>query len=89
MWGADNTFEQQKRGAGEREGPSEDKTQETAIKNKDGSGAYWIVPEHRAAREPPEKTTAVSLGPFAADLNGKETDDDGSDEIITHVARSP
>lgn len=42
-----------------------------------------------AAREPPEKTTAVSLEPFAADLNGKETDDDGSDEIITHVARSP
>lgn len=40
MWGADNTFEQQKRGAGgEREGPSEDKTQQgPAIKNKDGSG---------------------------------------------------
>lgn len=86
MWGADNTFEQQKRGVGEREGPSEDKTQGTAIKNKDGSGAYWIVSEHRAVRE---KTTAVSLEPFGADLNGKKTDDDGSNEIITHVTRSP
>lgn len=45
--------------------------------------------EHGAARDPLEKTTAVSSEPFWADLNGKETDDDGSDEMITHVTRSP
>lgn len=78
-------------GQGEREGPSEDKTPPgTAIKNKDGSAGHWIVSEHGAARDPLVKDDRSEFGAvFGADLNGKETDDDGSNEIITHVTRSP